>query len=444
MPNTKMTDEGLNQCRNLWLQVCRSRGTPAPDQAQVTRFLASLAQPERAELEQALLLCLNGREKRRELALVSWAAACTRPDFVAKVQAHGLSCTGYTLFGAGLGLMASGWDMSARIAQLAGNPQDVAVLASLLGMPLPPPVPPAPLSPPAAPLPFASPLAAPSPAVPSVLQVATLAPAAPVLQPVQSTAPDSAPIAAAAFTPPEQALRPAPPVPKPGAQMPQVLQVPQAPQMPQIAQVLQMPLPPPAPEPAQAAKPGRAKRQGLAPVPHILAEEVAPDAFLQSPENPELAPFAPSGWLQVRLFGRESAHTLEIGPHRRGASFMGVHVVTIESARALPDASGYDWANKLTLQLTPEEMPLAAAVLMNLSASARFTQHGAERDKFVELRRQEGGVVLVTGQGGAIHAVPVKTGVLYYLLSLFCRAMARGLPGSSVAEVLALIKAAHG
>lgn len=416
MPNTKINDEGLIQCRNLWLQVCRSRGTPAPDQAQVTRFLASLAQPEQAELEQALLLCLNGREKRRELALVSWAAACTRPDFVAKVQSHGLSCTGHALFGAGLGLMASGWDMSARIAQLAGNPQDVAVLASLLGTQAAPPPSSAPPAPPSA---------------PSVAQVATLRPAPAALQPVKPATPEraSAAAAVAVFPAPEPALQPAPkpaPMLKPGP--PEV-----SPQAPEPAQA-----------PTSAAKPARAKRQGLAPVPHILSEEVAPDAFLQSPDDPELAPFAPPGRLQVRLFGRESAHTLEIGPHRRGASFMGVHVVTIESARALPDASGYDWGNKLMVQLTPEEMPLAAAVLMNLSPSARFTQHGAERDKFVELRRQEGGVVLVTGQGGVIHAVPVRTGVLYYLLSLFCRAMARGLPGSSVAEVLALVKAAHG
>ena len=45
--------------------------------------------------------------------------------------------------------------------------------------------------------------------------------------------------------------------------------------------------------------------------------------------------------------------------------------------------------------------------------------------------------------GLAVHAVPVKAGALYYLLSLFCRAMARGLPGSSVAEVLALVEASN-
>ena len=88
-------------------------------------------------------------------------------------------------------------------------------------------------------------------------------------------------------------------------------------------------------------------------------------------------------------------------------------------------------------------MPAAIAVLMSLSESARFAQHGAQRDKFLELRRQAGGLVVVTGQGGAVYAVPVKAGALYYLLSLFARAMAEGLPTRSVAEVLALVKASQ-
>ena len=73
----------------------------------------------------------------------------------------------------------------------------------------------------------------------------------------------------------------------------------------------------------------------------------------------------------------------------------------------------------------------------------RFGQHGADRDKFVELRRQEGGMVIVTGQGSTAYAVPVKTGTLYYLLGLFAQAMAEGLESRSIAEVLALVKASQ-
>lgn len=79
-----------------------------------------------------------------------------------------------------------------------------------------------------------------------------------------------------------------------------------------------------------------------------------------------------------------------------------------QSARVL-SGGGDGWDRKLAVQLTPEEMPAALAVLMDLAKSVRFVQDGAQRHKFVELRRQAGGLVVVTGQSGAVYAVPVKT-----------------------------------
>lgn len=68
--------------------------------------------------------------------------------------------------------------------------------------------------------------------------------------------------------------------------------------------------------------------------------------------------------------------------------------------------------------------------------------------KFVEVHRQEGGLVIVTGERAIIYSVPVPTATAYYVLDLFCRAMAMNMdiekPGRSVSDVLALVKSAHG
>lgn len=72
----------------------------------------------------------------------------------------------------------------------------------------------------------------------------------------------------------------------------------------------------------------------------------------------------------------------------------------------------YDRGRELTVQLTPEEIPAAMAVLMSLSASARFGQHGADRDKFILLRHQKSGLAVVSGQGSSVCAVPLKNGTL--------------------------------
>ena len=148
--------------------------------------------------------------------------------------------------------------------------------------------------------------------------------------------------------------------------------------------------------------------------------------------------------LRLRLFGKAAAHTLEVTAHRRGGDFLGVHVVSIDSAHALGDAGGYAWARKLVIQLTPEEMPAVIATLMGLTPSVRYGHHGANRDKFVEVRRQDGGLVMVTGEKALSYSVPVPTASIYYVLDLFCRAMAMNTPGRSVSDVLMLVKSAHG
>jgi hypothetical protein len=72
----------------------------------------------------------------------------------------------------------------------------------------------------------------------------------------------------------------------------------------------------------------------------------------------------------------------------------------------------------------------------------RFGHHGANRDKFVEVRRQESGLVIVTGDKTLSYAVPVPAATACYVLDLFCRAMAAS--GRSASDVLMLVKSAHG
>ena len=112
----------------LWLQVCASRGTPAPDPARLTGFMEALGSLEREKLGSVLLLAARGREQPGELSLLSWAASCTRPALLSQLQSHGLRFTSANLFACGLKLREEGWDMQHRIAQLHSNPGDVDLL----------------------------------------------------------------------------------------------------------------------------------------------------------------------------------------------------------------------------------------------------------------------------------------------------------------------------
>jgi hypothetical protein len=364
----------------LWLQVCAWRGTPAPDPAQRAQFLQGLAPEARRTLESVLSLAARGRERPGDLSVISWAASCTRPALLAQLAAHGLAFIGANLFACGLTLKEQGWDMQPRLAQLASHPEDVAALRAWLPAAEPEE-------------PQAQALAAPERLEEDALGEA--------FYPWPEDDRDDGPRDGHA----------------PGWEGEAMDSVPAASASTPLA--------------ALPALPTRHERQRLEPFSNSSVEASARRA-------------PGEGRLRLRLFGKAAAHTLEVTPHRRGGDFLGVQVVSIDSAHALGTGGGYAWERKLVIQLTPEEMPAVIATLMGITPSVRFGHHGAGRDKFVEVRRQEGGLVIVTGEKALSYSVPVPTASIYYVLDLFCRAMAMAAPGRSVAEVLLLVKSMHG
>ncbi len=154
--------------------------------------------------------------------------------------------------------------------------------------------------------------------------------------------------------------------------------------------------------------------------------------------QPPSVPDELKAWETLRLFGNTAAHTLEVSSHRRAGNFLGVGVVSIESARATKE--GFDWSKKLTFQLTPEEMPEVIAVLLGIRQEATFNNHGTDRNKGLSFRNQDDGLQVVATWRGDIYPVPVKRPVMYYLLDLFCRAMAHGYPDRKASDVIALVR----
>ncbi|MDB5930983.1 MAG: hypothetical protein JWR60_2690 [Polaromonas sp.] len=392
LPNILHSDSSA-ALERLWLQVCASRGTLAPDAGQRGAFLQALDPPARAELERVLLLAAHGRERPGELGLLIWAESCMRPALIGQLQNHGLAFTGAGLFASSLKLREAGWNMPSRIAQLHDHPEDVATLRGLLPT-LPQAEPTEPVDQPL--------LGLAAPGLPvQELKVETELPEALSFWPDDGPPGDGS--APGWQDEPLDALdaMPAPPAPSKGL--------------------------PPLPTRFEHQAPG--------------ARPADLPAALRAPAKSDRRD---ESQLRLRLFGKSAAHTLEVTAHRRGGDFMGVHVVSIDSAHALPAGGGYAWERKLVLQLTPEEMPAVLATLMGITPTVRFGHHGATQAKFVELRRQERGLVLVTGEHATVYSVPVPTATLYYMLDLFCRAMAMNAPGRSVSDILALVKAAHG
>ena len=413
-----------------WHQVHVSRGTPAPDAAHLASVVAGLSTPERDKIESALAMAVRGHEQPGDFSLISWAASCTRPALLAHLAGHGLEFTGSELFSCGLVLREQGWDIQSRVAQLANNPADVATLRAML--------------PGAHKTSDWQTASSPEPwqgdAPPDSLPDTALPAAAPLddIPPDEDTAPNW----------PDESMEDTTGVWEKVEHWdaletigePQALLTSSA-QGIQSTTLLKNTVP---------ALPTRFEREA-APLPFYSA---APSPAAASPTTrknggtpePQLQP-------KLRLFGKSAAHMLEVTDHRRGGDFMGTYVVSIDSAAAYSThgthstTSGtYAWERKLVIQLTPEEMPAILATLMGITPSVRFGNHGADKSKFIEVRRQEGGLVIVTGDNAASYSVPVPTRTAYYVLDLFCRAMAMSQngPGRSASDILALVRSVHG
>jgi hypothetical protein len=119
------------------------------------------------------------------------------------------------------------------------------------------------------------------------------------------------------------------------------------------------------------------------------------------------------------------------------------HTLRLEVAPALAERR-YDWEHKIAVQLTARELPAFAAVMLNLLPHLQAQGHGFANDKWFELRRQSGGVLVRVGQGRRGSAVPVTAGDLYELTLLALDALKANAPQADTAQVMAALQSLAG
>ncbi|NML16804.1 hypothetical protein [Azohydromonas caseinilytica] len=119
------------------------------------------------------------------------------------------------------------------------------------------------------------------------------------------------------------------------------------------------------------------------------------------------------------------------------------HTLRLEVAPALAERR-YDWEHKIAVQLTARELPSFAAVLLNLLPQLQAQGHGFSNDKWFEVRRQAGSVLVRVGQGRRGCAVPVAAGDLYDVTLLALDALRANAPQADTAQVMAALQALAG
>jgi hypothetical protein len=114
----------------------------------------------------------------------------------------------------------------------------------------------------------------------------------------------------------------------------------------------------------------------------------------------------------------------------------------VEAASRSDRNAPFGWNNKISLQLKDQEVIQIVAVLRNWLDIVEITNHGANRDKRLTIRKQDGGsgYVISVRQGTTARVVPIPPFETFALFSICLKVICANAPHMPVDLVLQMCK----
>ena len=134
------------------------------------------------------------------------------------------------------------------------------------------------------------------------------------------------------------------------------------------------------------------------------------------------------------IYGGAAALTVSPGKNKGGCA-----VVFIDAAEANQPRQ-YDWSNKITLMLTPEEMVVVLAVVTGGVRGASFNHHGKTKDKWMQIQHQGPNLFIKVGQANLVRAIPLGPADAFKLAALLTSQIKCNVPEGARADVAYLVR----
>ena len=101
----------------------------------------------------------------------------------------------------------------------------------------------------------------------------------------------------------------------------------------------------------------------------------------------------------------------------------------------------YDWKSKLRVQLTRDELPVVAGVLLGLIPSCEYKNHGANNDKGFSIEDQGNKLFVRTwAKDHPVRAVPMTPEDAYRIATLFLRQLGLNAPWMTASDIIQTIR----
>ena len=143
----------------------------------------------------------------------------------------------------------------------------------------------------------------------------------------------------------------------------------------------------------------------------------------------------PEYGLAHHVYGKQAALYFSEDTTRSGQP-----TLMLEAALATAPQS-YNWAEKIRIQFTPEELLNVVSVLLNLLPHCEYSAHGAEHDKGFGLTHQGNSIFCrVSAKNQKVRAVPIPLEDAFRVAALGIRQIQQSTPWLDTTGLLALLR----
>lgn len=117
----------------------------------------------------------------------------------------------------------------------------------------------------------------------------------------------------------------------------------------------------------------------------------------------------------------------------------GFHTIAIDAAPSTGPKQ-YDWANKIRIQLTREELPVLLAVMLGVLPQCEYKNHGPQNNKGFGVQDQGNQYyVRVFGPDG-VRAVPMTPEDAFRVTAMLIKQMRKNYEGLEAGDILTLVR----
>lgn len=142
----------------------------------------------------------------------------------------------------------------------------------------------------------------------------------------------------------------------------------------------------------------------------------------------------------LHIYGSKASLKAELDQPEDKDKFLGQYTVSLDIAPA-NGPSSYDWAVKVSFQLTRRELPVFTAFLLGLAGNTLFFgNHGPAKNKSLEISNQDAHFYLKMTQGPIARRIQITAPDLFGLVSLCLTAMHLNAPAVDSGLQLAVLQ----